>query len=347
MAAYSIIVVNEAPGCENSAVQVIDVTGCTQVLIRIAPNNDAQGPFDVYLDSTGTTPLFSAVTRSQMLTGVTTSIGSCPTPTPTPTPTETPTNTPTLTVTPTNTSTPGAIPQPTPSITPTLTQTPTITNTPTITQTPTTTVTPSMTPSSAAYYAYIFAEPQNATNDTTLLTYATNNGGIDWYSWFAAGVPNNAGGAYSNDLDVYAHQPSFSGGGNYVAPTQFTAPIAQYNGQIINGISQAQYTFGSIAVDTALLNTSIRYFFTIWVPLNGVGGSLNDMTIDVGTTANGSEIFRAIPTVAGTTVLNVVVTSGANIPAGTYRVLWVSPNFNLPASLPAAGYLYFRGVAKS
>jgi len=71
------------------------------------------------------------------------------------------------------------------------------------------------------------------------------------------------------------------------------------------------------------------------------------MTIDVGTTANGSEIFRAIPTVAGTTVLNVVVTSGANIPAGTYRVLWVSPNFNLPASLPAAGYLYFRGVAKS
>jgi hypothetical protein len=71
------------------------------------------------------------------------------------------------------------------------------------------------------------------------------------------------------------------------------------------------------------------------------------MTIDVGTTLGGAEIYGGIPTVAGTTVLNVVVTSGAIIPAGTYRVLWVSPNFNLPGSLPSIGSFYFRGETKT
>ena len=346
MALYYVICVNNAPGCYNYVEQAIDVSVCTNVTIRIAPNNDAQGPFNIYIDSTGTTPIYSAATRSELLVGVTAQVGPCPSPTPSATPTQTPTNTVTPTITPTNTVTPGLSPTPTPTPSQTsVTPTPTTTTTPSVT--PTNTITPSITPSIASYYAYIFAEPQSAADDNILLTFAESNGGIDWYSWFGAGVPNNAGGAYSNDLDVYAHQPSFSGGGDFVSPLLLTAPIEQYNGQVINGLTQSQYTFGSIQVDTSLLNTNIRYFYSIWVPLDGVGGTLNDMTIDVGTTLGGAEIYGGIPTVAGTTVLNVVVTSGAIIPAGTYRVLWVSPNFNLPGSLPSIGSFYFRGETKT
>lgn len=346
MALYYIICVNEAPGCYAYSEQALDLDSCSTYKVRIPANSTAIGPFNIYLDTTGSTPAYSGVTREELISGVTINVGPCPTPTPTPTPSVTPTNTVTPTITPTNTVTPGMSPSPTPTMTNTPV-TPTPTNSPTPTLTPTHTVTPSITPSQAAYYAYIFAEPQNPSDDNTLLSYATSNGGIDWYSWFGAGVPNNAGGAYSNDLDVYAHQPSFSGGGNYVSPLSLSAPIAQYNGQVINGLSQSQYTFGSILVDTSLLNPNVRYFFSIWVPLTGVGGSINDMTIDVGTTLGGTEIYSDIPTVVGTTVLNVVVTSGAVIPAGTYRVLWVSPNFNLPATLPSIGNIYFRGETKT
>jgi hypothetical protein len=346
MALYYVICVNEAPGCYSYVEQPLDIADCTNVTIRLAPNNNAAGPFDIYIDSTGTTPLYSGVTREQLIEGVDAQIGPCPSPTPSQTPTQTPTPSITPTITPTITNTPGLSPTPTPSVTQTsVTPTPTITNTPSVTAS--ITPTPSITPSLPLYYAYIFAEPQDGGDDNTLLSYATANGGIDWYSWYAAGVPNNAGGAYSNDLDVYVHQPSFSGGGNYVSPQVFKSPIAQVNGQIINGISQAQYTFGSIQVDTSLLNVNLRYFYSIWVPLAGVGGSINDMTIDVGTTNGGNEIYGGIPTVIGTTSLDVTVTSGGVIPAGTYRVLWVSPNFNLPSYLPSMGSIYFRGVNKT
>jgi len=295
-----------------------------------------------------------------------------PTQTPTPTNTETPTQTPTNTETPTNTPTPTTTETPTntptPTTTETPTQTPTNTNTPTNTETPTqtptqtqtptntatqtptntTTITPTPSTTSPAFYAYIFAEPQNTTDDTDLLNYATTGGAIDWYSYYSATVPNNNSGSYSNDLDVYAHQPSFiNGTGNFVSPNDLKAPIAQVNGQIINGVSQSIYTFGSIEVNTSLVTASEQYFYSIWVPLNGVNGTLTNMTIDVGTNLGGSEIYSDIGAIPGTTVLNVTVTSGAAIPAGTYRVLWVSPQFILPILTPLSGSLYFRGDTKS
>jgi hypothetical protein len=253
------------------------------------------------------------------ITGTITESGSCVTPTPTPTETVTPTVTPTITPTP---------------------ETPT--------PTPTETVTPTPTPSMAAFYAYIFAEPQNSTDDTDLLNFATTGGAIDWYSYYSSTVPNNNSGSYSNDLDVYAHQPSFiNGTGDFVKPDDLKAPIAQVNGQIINGLSQSIYTFGSIEVNSSIVTPSEQYFYTIWIPLNGVNGSLTDMTIDVGTNLGGDEIYSNIGTIVGTTALNVTVTSGAAIPAGTYRVLWVSPQFILPTLTPLSGSLYFRGDTKS
>ena len=261
------------------------------------------------------------------------------TPTITPTNTETPTNTPTVTITPSNTETPTQTPTNTP--TPTITPTSTITPTPTITQTPT--------PTTAGYMAYIFAEPQNSGNDTTLYNYAVANGAIEWYSFYSvSSPPNNSGGNYSNDLNVYAHQTSFvSGGGNFITPVTFSAPIAQTAGQIINGFAQNIYTYGSIQVSSTVVNPSIQYFYSIWVPLAGVGGSISNMTNDVGTSAGGQDIFADIGTIVGLTSINVTITSGAAIPAGTYRVLWVSPQYTLPGSTPLTGSLYFRGDTKS
>ena len=340
MSIYSILVTNNAPGCVSEIEQQLTVTACTQYIISLTSNSTSLGPFNIYLDDF---IYYSAVTRNDFLDGVVVNVDCItPTPTQTPTNTETPTNTPTDTPTPTQTNTPGASPTQTPTNTETPTQTPT--NTPTNTGTPTPTPTPTM----AAFYAYIFAEPQDSTDDTDLLNFATTGGAIDWYSYYSATVPNNNSGSYSNDLDVYAHQPSFiNGTGNFVKPDDLKAPIAQVNGQMINGLSQSIYTFGSIEVNSSMVTPSEEYFYTIWIPLNGVNGSLTDMTIDVGTNLGGDEIYSNIGTVVGTTALNVNVTSGAAIPAGTYRVLWVSPQFILPILTPLSGSLYFRGDTKT
>jgi hypothetical protein len=243
----------------------------------------------------------------------------------------------TPTVTPTNTVTPSVTRTATPTITPTNTNTPTNTTTPTITPSP----------SSAAYYAYIFAEPQDSGDANTLLTWASGNGAVEWGDYYDSSVPNNGGGNYSNDLDVYAHQPSFiNGGGNFVQPSLLRAPILQTSGTY-SGCSQSQYTFGSIAVAPSVVNTAIPYFYTIWLPLDGVGGTLNNMVFDLGTSLCGNEIYNDISPTPGLIVLDVIVTSGAAIPAGTYRVMWASPNLLLPATPPLTVTYYFRGESKS
>jgi hypothetical protein len=71
------------------------------------------------------------------------------------------------------------------------------------------------------------------------------------------------------------------------------------------------------------------------------------MTNDVGTSDGGQDIYPNIGTIVGLTSINVTITSGAAITAGTYRVLWVSPQYTLPGSTPLTGSLYFRGETKS
>lgn len=337
MSLQTIICVNTANGCDTSVQQQVTVVGSECFIVRIPPSNNAVGPFDIYVDTTGSTPYYAAVTRDEMINGKVVCLG-----TPTPTPTISQTSTPVVpTATPTSTSTP--------TPTTTLTSTPTVTPSPTGTPPP---VTPSSTPTptatSAGFMAYIFAEPQTLSNDDTLNSYAQIGGTLEWYSFYSAGAPNNGGGNYSNDLDVYAHQPSFiSGGGNFVSATSLSAPIAQTPGQVINGVAQNLHSYGSIQVSSTAVNSAIQYFYSIWVPLAGVGGSLTNMTNDVGTTLGGNDIFNDIGTVVGLTSLNVSVTSGAAIPAGTYRVLWVTPQFQLPILPPLTGSIYFRGDTKS
>jgi len=118
MTLYSILVTNNAPGCNTEIEQQLSVTGCTSYIVRLTSNSNALGPFNIFIDDV---IYLSDVTRDEMIDGVIVTL-ECGTPTPT----QTPTNTPTPSFTPTNT--------PTPTETPT--QTPTPTHTPTPSATP-------------------------------------------------------------------------------------------------------------------------------------------------------------------------------------------------------------------
>jgi hypothetical protein len=74
------------------------------------------------------------------------------------------------------------------------------------------------------------------------------------------------------------------------------------------------------------------------------------MTVDIGSGAacTNNIINDGIPdSIAGT---NVVVTSGAAIPAGTYRVLWIGLSAVQPSAVPPPPLsvsLYFKGDTKT
>jgi hypothetical protein len=53
MATYNILVVNNAPGCNDTTVsQQETATTCTTYIVRLASNSNALGPFSVFVDST-------------------------------------------------------------------------------------------------------------------------------------------------------------------------------------------------------------------------------------------------------------------------------------------------------
>jgi hypothetical protein len=287
-----------------------------------------------------------------------------PTSTQTPTPTTTPTPGPTSTQTPTPTTTPTATPTPTPG--PTSTQTPTPTTTPTATPTPTPgptstqtptptttpTSTPTPTPTQPLYYAYLFAEPQNFNDGLVIDDYMTVQNSATWGGYQFYGIPSSTN--YSSNLDLYAHFSGWTSGlGNYItAPQSFAGLIRQSSGSGTDtyGCSQNQYTFGTIPVSTSQVNTNIQYYYSIWVPLAGVGGSMTNMTVDIG--SGGPCTFNIIndgipDSIAGT---NVNVTSGGAIPAGNYRVLWLGSFAVQPSAVPPPPLsvtLYFKGDTKT
>jgi len=73
MSLRSIIVVNTDCGKLNE--YQYDITSCTNKLVQLNDFSNTFGPFDVYLDSTGTTALYSGLTRNELLSGITVSIG--------------------------------------------------------------------------------------------------------------------------------------------------------------------------------------------------------------------------------------------------------------------------------
>jgi hypothetical protein len=306
-------------------------------------------------------------TLSQTPTGTP---GETPTPTTTPTLTQTPTTTttltasptttPTLTQTPTTTTTltasPTTTPSQTPTNTPTLTQTPTNTITQTVTPSETPTNTPTLTqtptPSNLPFSAYIFAEPQDFNDGVTLEDYMTVQNSATWGGFQFYGTPGSTD--YSSNLDLYAHFSGWtSNSGNYLtAPQSLAGPIRQASGAGTDsfGCPQNQYTFGTIEVTTSQVNVNIQYFYSIWVPLAGVGGTMTNMTVDIGSGAacTSNIINDGLPDSIAST--NVIVTSGAAIPAGAYRVLWLGSFAVQPSALPPPPLttsLFFKGDTKT
>ena len=150
-------------------------------------------------------------------------------------------------------------------------------------------------------------------------------------------------------MDTYAHYSGWTGSsGNFITPvTSLSGAIRQLSGSGPDsyGCSQNQYTFGTIQATTSQVNPNVYYYYSVWIPLAGVGGIMTNMTVDVGasTACSTSIIDNGIPEpiLAGT---NVMVTSGAAIPVGTYRILWL---FVIPVTTPLPSSLYFKGDTKS
>lgn len=319
MSIYSILVTNNAPGCSAEIEQQLTVTGCTSYIVRLASNSNALGPFNIYIDDV---IYYSAATRNDMLNGIVVTL-ECTTPTPTPTPT--------TTLTPTPSSTTGLTPTPT--------------NTPTYTSTPT--LTPSSTSILPPFSAYLIPEPQDSTSQNDLGQYMFDNGSVGYYGFGNSGIPSTV--TYASDMAIYILYPGWTGSnGNFITNiSNNSSSIRQASGAGTDtfGCPQNQYTFGTIAITTSEVNPSVQYSYTVWIPLNGVGGTLNNMTVDVGNgTACATNTFNDYIPDSGLAAINVTVPPGCQIPAGIYRVLW---NFILPATVPLGDTLYFKGDTKT
>ena len=319
MSIYSILVTNNAPGCSAEIEQQLTVTGCTSYIVRLASNSNALGPFNIYVDDV---IYYSAATRNDMLNGIVVTL-ECTTPTPTPTPT--------TTLTPTPSSTTGLTPTPT--------------NTPTYTSTPT--LTPSSTSILPPFSGYLIPEPLDSTSQNDLGQYMFDNGSLGYYGFGNSGIPSSV--TYSNDMEVYILYSGWTGSsGNFISNiSNNSSSIRQASGAGTDtfGCTQNQYTFGTIAITTSDVNPSVQYSYSVWIPLNGVGGTLNNMTVDVGNgTACATNTFNDYIPDSGLAAINVTVPPGCQIPAGIYRVLW---NFILPATVPLGDTLYFKGDTKT
>jgi hypothetical protein len=153
-------------------------------------------------------------------------------------------------------------------------------------------------------------------------------------------------------MAIYAQYPGWSGSsGNFITNVgTIKNSIRQASGTGVDsqGCSQNQYTFGSIGITTTMVNPTEQYVYTVWVPLNGVGGTMNNMTLDVGTGAACSVgiIDNGIPD-AGNASINVTVPGGCVIPAGVYRILWMNELYFVPTTPPLGATLWIKGDTKS
>jgi hypothetical protein len=197
-----------------------------------------------------------------------------------------------------------------------------------------------------AYYAYIFAEPQSFNDGINLENYMLNDSLATWGGFQFYGVPSEDN--YSNNMNAYAHYSGWTSNiGNYTyAPTSLIGAIKQIDNPSNDsfGCSQNKYTFETIKVYSNKLNTNIKYFYSIWIPIDGVGGTMTNMTINAGSTPCGTDYSdEGIPDAIASQ--NVTVTSGAVIPVGTYRILFLSL-LNLPNTNNLLNDIYIKGNIK-
>jgi hypothetical protein len=312
---YDIIVVNTDPTCVNSVTQQYTATGCPQtVLVKIDVGSPALGPFDVYTGTTGTTAIYSAQTRVQMIAGVAVVLvdpsSPCITPTPSPTPTVTPSSqTPT--------------PTPTPSITPSETATPTPTVTPTIT--------PSSTP--LVETAYLFIEPQSGS--TNIGQYMFNNG-YNFYGFTNSSGPTTSNPTqFNNDMNGYVSFTGWTGG---VFPTVRTQMVPQVSGGFDaygNSIEAYNFTTHEVPVNTV----SNQAWYT-WIIPTGATNNLIQYQIDVNSFGNPNSMTTLI--MDSTIYTKTFNYTGSTIPTGVYRVYTTFADLSFYLD-NGGNTIYFRG----
>lgn len=70
MPLYSVIVVNTDNAVNDKVEKVLSVSSCSDYICRLQIGSTAAGPFDVYINSISSVPLYTGLTRSQMFGGV-------------------------------------------------------------------------------------------------------------------------------------------------------------------------------------------------------------------------------------------------------------------------------------
>lgn len=211
---------------------------------------------------------------------------------------------------------------------------------------PTPTVTPTPTyPYNNLEYTYIVPEPQDATSLSGLSAYMTSSGST-FLGWGNSGLPSTVD--YSINLDTYIHYSGFTGGsGNFISNVgnlkSFNSPsFTDSFGCLSIGV------FNTIEITPLNVNPAIQYFYTIWVPITApLSPSITNILVNIGyaTPCTSSLLNNGVP---DSTLVSqdVFVTTGAPIPTGYYKVLWLDPSCLLPTTLPPPNLefpLYFNG----
>jgi hypothetical protein len=244
---YDIIVVNTDPTCVNSITQQVSITGCPQtIIVRISPNSSALGPFDVYTGTTGTTPIYSAQTRTQMVAGQPISLfdlAACITPTPTPS----------LTPTPTPSSTPATTPTPTP--------------------------TPTSSPIPISTLAYLFIEPQTGSTDIGQYLF---DSGVNFFGFTNISSPDTSNPTQFNlDMNAYV---DFSGWTSGLFPAVRTQVVPQSTGGVDSyGNAIIEFNFTTHEVPSGTVGGSAWYMWII--PTGSTNGEIQTL-IDYNNSGN-------------------------------------------------------------
>ena len=312
---YNIIVVNTEGDCLNSITQQFEATACTQdVIVKFTGDNNAVGPFDIYTGTTGTTAIYTNLTRLDMIQGVSITLedpSNCITPTPTPTPSPTLTPTPSQTVGLTSTPTPTPTLTPTDTPDPTTTPTPTTSNTPTQTQTPSGTPTPTPTPSPAVGTAYLFIEPQSGSTEIGQYMY---DNGFNFFGFTNLSAPDTSS-PVQFDIDMNGYV-SFSGWTGGTFPSVRTQSVPQISGGVdAYGNSIVAFNFTTHEVPEDTVESPAWY---TWIIPTGATNNGIQTKIDYNSFGNPNSL----------TTLNMDSTfytytfnyTGGVIPNGVYRV---------------------------
>lgn len=281
MSIYSILVTNNAPGCSTEIEQQLTVSGCTSYIVRLAPNSNALGPFNVYVDDV---IYYSAATRTDMFNGIVVEL-ECVTPTPTETPTQTPT--------PTNTPTTG--------LTPTPTETPT--STPTSTPTPT--------PTNPSLFAYAFIDQAAVAPRNDLNTWMTAQGS-SWKGFNSIpNAPSTTQETFDSQMNAYI---SYTGWGVNNPAIVVTGITTTSGGVDLEGQPIEAYKFQTAYIPAGTFSGTSAWI-TWFVPIAGTNGQTYS-TINYGSGPAASTVLT-IPS----TYLGLVVNySGSTIPPGTYKM---------------------------